>query len=304
MYNGFSRLLLVAGVLLYLVTSHNAYADIAPEITSFEIIQVCSDTTCKLTNGQYMISLPGSRLQSFTAQQIGYSSNNTATFNNNSVSMNDSITLYDQNNFVYGFDYIYNLSGSLPGMAKAYATNWRDGKQWSASIYITLNPTLTVTKLGTGSGIVTPDSGSLSWAGNVGTGNYTSGLEVVLLATPVAGSSFDSWSGACTNSSGPCDITMDSNKAVSATFTVIPNAKIGDTYYGTLSNAYSAITSDGVIEAKDMTFTEDLTLDRDVSFTLAGGYADDYGSITGFTTLNGILTISSGSMIVDSLIIL
>lgn len=96
---------------------------------------------------------------------------------------------------------------------------------------------------------------------------------------------------------------MDTDKSVSATFSVIPNARIGDTYYGTLSSAYSAVSADGVIESKELTFAEDLTLDRDISFTLKGGYADDFSSITGFTTLNGVLTISSGSMIVDGLII-
>lgn len=301
-----SMLLLATSLFLHLVEISKTYAASgpAPEITSLEIIQVCSDTTCKFTNGLYRVSLPGTKLQSFTAQQIGYSSNKYATFNNNPASINTSITLFDQYNFVYGFDYIYNLSGSLPGVAKAYATNWRDGKEWVASIYIKLDPTLSITKLGTGSGTVTADTGTLTWNGNTGTGIYTANTPLNLLSTASTGSSFDGWSGACTNSSGPCNITMDSNKAVSATFTVIPNTKIGDTYYGTLSNAYNAITADGVIEAKNMTFVEDLTLNRDVSFTLAGGYADDYGSITGFTTLNGILTISSGSMIVDSLIIL
>lgn len=299
-------LLLLTNVFLHLALIEKSYAAPGPasDITSFEIIQVCSDVTCKDTTGLYTVTLPGTELNRFRARQIGYSSLNSATFNNNAVSMIGTSTLFDQHNDVYGFDYIYALSGSQPGMAKAYATNWRNGQQWSASIYVSLQPALSVTKLGTGSGTVTTDSGSLIWDGNVGTAYYASGLEIVLLASPMAGSTFDGWNGACTNSSGTCDITMNSNKAVSATFTVMPNAKIGDTYYGTLSNAYGAITADGVIEAKDMTFVEDLTLDRDIPFTLAGGYADDFGSRTGFTTLNGVLTIASGSLIVDSLIIL
>ena len=254
--NRICTLLLVAGVFIWLVTIGKSYAASgpAPEITSFEIIQVCSNTTCQTTTGLYRVSLPGTKLDNFTVRQIGYSSSHKAMFNNNAVSMIISSSLYDQYNFVYGFDYLYSLSGSLPGIAKAYATNWRDGKEWVASIYITLNPILSITKLGTGSGTVTADTGTLTWNGNTGTGIYTANTPLNLLSTASTGSTFDGWSGACTNASGPCSITMDSNKAVSATFTVLPNAKIGDTYYGTLSNAYNAITADGIIEAKDMTF--------------------------------------------------
>jgi hypothetical protein len=182
--------------------------------------------------------------------------------------------------------------------ATAYSINTYQA--WNASITVYLNPLLTVNLLGTGAGTVTPDSGSLSWAGNVGTNYYASNSQVILTATPSAGSSFDGWSGACTNTSGTCTVAMNSNKSASATFTVIPNARIGTTPYGTLNNAYNAITTSGTIEAKALTFTENLTIDRAVSVTLKGGYADDYGSIAGLTVLNGVLRVSIDSNVAVS----
>ncbi|WP_420265436.1 SBBP repeat-containing protein [Candidatus Magnetominusculus dajiuhuensis] len=77
---------------------------------------------------------------------------------------------------------------------------------------------LTVTKSGTGSGTVTPSSGTLSWSGSTGTASYTSGTSVVLTATAASGSTFSSWSGCDFTNAGQCTITMSSNKSVSATF--------------------------------------------------------------------------------------
>jgi len=94
---------------------------------------------------------------------------------------------------------------------------------------------------------------------------------------------------------------MDSNRAVTATLNVVPRARIGNTPYGTLNNAYIAVTGNGTIEAKALTFSENLTLERAIFFTLKGGYADDYLSRTGYTTLDGNLTIGSGGLTVDRL---
>lgn len=293
----------VIAAFIQLIFSANVFAVPAPDISSFDIVQVCTEYQCvNTTSSPASISITGSSLLYVYVRQIGYAAYQSAVFNGSTVrSVSQTIS---EDGIVVGFLDTYDCGVAQSGLFTATARSTNTYELWTASINISINPVLTITKLGTGSGTITADTGTLSWNNNIGTGIYAANTPLILLPTASTGSSFNGWSGACTNSSGPCDITMDSNKAVSATFTVIPNAKIGDTYYGTLSNAYSAITSDGVIEAKDMTFVEDLTLDRDVSFTLAGGYADDYVSRTGFTTLNGILTISSGSMIVDSLIIL
>ena len=67
--------------------------------------------------------------------------------------------------------------------------------------------TLAVNVVGSGSVAKDPDKTT-----------YNNGEVVALSATPVAGWSFSSWSGACTGS-GACSVTMDASKTVTATFT-------------------------------------------------------------------------------------
>jgi hypothetical protein len=70
---------------------------------------------------------------------------------------------------------------------------------------------LTVTTVGSGSVAKTPN-----------TATYTSGAVVQITATPAAGWSFAGWSGALTGTANPASITMNANKAVTATFTQNP----------------------------------------------------------------------------------
>ena len=65
---------------------------------------------------------------------------------------------------------------------------------------------LGVGKAGDGSGTVTSDPGKIDC-----------GTVVTLTATPGSGSTFEGWSGACTGT-GTCLVTMDGDKAVTATF--------------------------------------------------------------------------------------
>ncbi|MCF6314406.1 MAG: InlB B-repeat-containing protein, partial [Verrucomicrobiales bacterium] len=54
-----------------------------------------------------------------------------------------------------------------------------------------------------------------------GAGDYAEGTEATLSATPDAGWQFDGWSGALTGNTNPATITMDSDKTVTATFSVV-----------------------------------------------------------------------------------
>jgi len=65
-----------------------------------------------------------------------------------------------------------------------------------------------------------PAGGSIGWS-PVAT-SYTSGTVVTLTATPAAGYTFTSWSGNVTGTANPETITMDGNKAVTATFAATP----------------------------------------------------------------------------------
>ena len=74
--------------------------------------------------------------------------------------------------------------------------------------------------------------------------------------------------------------------------------------YGLLQLAYDAATTGAVIQAKVISFFENLTLDNSsTDVTLDGGYDPGFSTQTGYTTLQGTLTVGQGSLVVGRLTI-
>jgi hypothetical protein len=95
---------------------------------------------------------------------------------------------------------------------------------------------------------------------------------------------------------------MDANKSVIATFNFKPQVRLpGPAYYATIDDAYHAATG-GIIEARNLTFTEALVLDRLISVTLDCG-KDASWNTSGYTSVNGSLSIVQGSVTINNLII-
>lgn len=80
---------------------------------------------------------------------------------------------------------------------------------------------LTLNKSGTGEGSVTSEPEGINCGDDCSsdTGTYNANVVVTLTAEEAEGSTFAGWSGACTNATGACEVTMDSAKNVTATFT-------------------------------------------------------------------------------------
>jgi PASTA domain-containing protein/List-Bact-rpt repeat protein len=86
--------------------------------------------------------------------------------------------------------------------------------------------TLTLTKAGVGTGVVSSSPAGLS-CGSSCSHAFTYGTAVTLTATADARSSFAGWSGDCSGS-GTCTLTMGANHSVAATFKalcVVPKLK-------------------------------------------------------------------------------
>jgi mannan endo-1,4-beta-mannosidase len=79
---------------------------------------------------------------------------------------------------------------------------------------------LTVSKNGTGDGIVTSNPTGIT-CGSTCAAVFLNGATVKLTAAPDATSAFTGWSGACSGTSPTCTVTTDGPKAVTATFTRI-----------------------------------------------------------------------------------
>jgi hypothetical protein len=86
-------------------------------------------------------------------------------------------------------------------------------------------PTLTVTKAGSGSGTVTSSPAGID-CGATCSSSFPSGSMVTLTATADAGSTFTGWAGDCSGT-GSCVVTMDQDRAVTATFDVMPQTPRG-----------------------------------------------------------------------------
>ncbi len=164
---------------------------------------------------------------------------------------------------------------------------------------------VSVTKSGSGTVTTNVSPGTLSWSDNTGTASYPDSTSLRLTAIPENGSGFGSWGGDCSGTDTSCSLSMFNGHTASASFFVNDYVRLGalTTPYGTLNHAYAAAHPGDHIKGLGRVFTEDLTLDRNLSVTLQGGYVAGFGSRSGSTTLSGRLTISSGSLVVDQLII-
>jgi PASTA domain/Divergent InlB B-repeat domain len=103
----------------------------------------------------------------------------------------------------------------------SYGTN-SNGQQGVFYAASTTPPkqTLTVSKGGAGSGLVASSPSGIN-CGSACSHQFTQGTNVTLTATATAGSAFVGWSGACTGS-GACDVTLNQDATVTATFKLTP----------------------------------------------------------------------------------
>lgn len=79
--------------------------------------------------------------------------------------------------------------------------------------------------------------------------------------------------------------------------------KINTQYFDTIQMAYDSATEGNTIQVHSLEFTEDVTLDRNITTTLKGGYDCDYTTNPGYTTVHGLLTVSNGTVIIENLVI-
>jgi hypothetical protein len=123
-------------------------------------------------------------------------------------------------------------TGLAPGVYEATVTISSSRQHVPATIAVTYTVTprdkrVTISGAGNGDGSVTlagSEASCVSLAGQVSGGcTHTArhGNQLTLNANPRSGSAFAGWSGACTGT-GQCVLTMDQDRAVTATFTLLP----------------------------------------------------------------------------------
>jgi len=135
--------------------------------------------------------------------------------------------------------------------------------------------------------------------------DYPFGVSVILTANPAWYSQFSGWTG-CVSDSNSCQVAMDADRAVSASFTTISQPVIvyGDQGYDTLALAVSSLTKESSIMGR-MSYNsspfEPLLFNQGYTINLIGGYSDFWDTTDGTTNIKGSITISSGRVNVNGI---
>jgi len=74
-------------------------------------------------------------------------------------------------------------------------------------------------------------------------------------------------------------------------------------YYPSIQNAYNAAYSGDIIQCQGREFTGDLTLNKNISVCIRGGYVCDYQKISGYTIINGVIRIKNGTVELIGLVV-
>jgi hypothetical protein len=202
---------------------------------------------------------------------------------------------------------ISGLSPAITYHVRAYASN-TGGTAYGDDVTFSTNADLNVTLSGPGVGTVHFSAPDFNCSSGTCSQSYPYASNVSLTATAGLRSLFAGWQGSCSNPSGECDLIMDANRALFATFAIDPAYAVwndpGTVYYSSIGAAYqgavSGITS---IKACELELTGDINFNLGKSIKLSGGWNSGYSIDSGYTSVKGKVTVSTGSVTVNKMII-
>ena len=85
--------------------------------------------------------------------------------------------------------------------------------------------------------------------------------------------------------------------------TCYPPAQVNGYYFDTLQDAYNSVADGNTLLIREKVFNENVLLNRNITTILKGGYSCQYETNSGYSTVNGSVTISNGSVTIEKLII-
>jgi hypothetical protein len=167
---------------------------------------------------------------------------------------------------------------------------------------------LSISFSGSGSGSINSSPSGIACELGTCSATFDIGSSVTLLATPSSNSTslsyLSSWTGCTSTNGNSCTVAINTSTNVSATFSTHPPAHLANTnsYYSSLQTAFNNVANTGTIQAQAVQILGSLTT-INKAITLMGGYNATYSGRSGFTVMNGTLTVGSGSLVVDNLVI-
>ena len=227
----------------------------------------------------------------------------TKSPNKTSYTSGESVTLTATPNTLYRFK---NWTGDYSSTTNPLTIAVSSNKSLSAVFELIPLPNYTLTTSAT--------NGSISK--NPSSSTYIEGSTVAVTATANTGYRFNNWTGSITSSTNPVSLTMNSNKSITANFTIIPLPTVNVTTlsssigYGasttiswTSTNATSCSSTSNTGTSTTGSFsTGALTSNRTytVSCTGPGGTSTDSVNITVAPAPSGTLTSSTTSCTISS----
>ena len=202
-----------------------------------------------------------------------------------------------------------NGNRTLYAFAKDAAGNVSPSRPAALSLNLPrLSVTIATVKSGSGS-VNSAPSGIACVSGDTRgcSVTFNAGTDVTLIPLG-ADSIFLGWSGACTNSSGNCLVTMNASKSATATFSSDAAKALiegSTTPYYSIGTVLDAVTAAGqTVRARNLPFTENVIKTNNLPTRLVGGYTDTAlktRSSTSFTTVDGSVRLRRGTLRVDHL---
>jgi len=114
------------------------------------------------------------------------------------------------------------------------------------------NPTLNVTISGNGS--VNSSPSGIACTSGTCSADFTSGQSVDLTAATSWNHDFTGWSGACSGTTNPCTVVVNSPTDVTAIFTAKQLVKMPGGNYASMQDAYAAANEGEIMQLRDQTF--------------------------------------------------
>jgi hypothetical protein len=130
---------------------------------------------------------------------------------------------------------------------------------------------------------------------------------------PTGSDTFSSWAGDISSLNAPLLFTLNGANNITANFNsvlvtgTVRVARMTPIYYDSIQSAYASAINNDVIQTQAISYGGALNFNRSdilgLSVTLEGGYNATYSDNTGKSILGSPLTIGSGTITLDNIVI-
>jgi uncharacterized repeat protein (TIGR02543 family) len=242
------------------------------------------------TNASYTFTISGNRTLEANFTAIRYTlttSSNPAnggwTTGGGTYIFGQSVTITAAPN--NGYNFVNWTEGNNVVSPSPYHNLYIDGNRTFVANFAIITYTLTITSV---NGTVTK---------NPDQANYNQGSAVQLTATPSTGYTFTGWSGDATGSTNPLTVTMNSDKNITANFTI-------NTYTLTLNATNGTVAKNPDRANYNYGSTVQLTATPSTGYIFTGWNGDATGSTNPLTvTMNSDKNITANFTIIPVLIV-